>query len=173
MPGAFIPGATESSPITLSEQALTQGLKANLSFAKLGVNLRLAVNIPVNALVKVGVADIVQTYRPQFEKWPGLIIGVMEEQIVTELALAQDIAKKLRPLDVHLAIDDFGRGYSSLARVKELCRLPNSSSTASSSAIAAATKPMRRYARPSSISRTVSAASPWGSASKRRPKPSP
>lgn len=65
-------------------------------------------------------ADIVQTYRPQFEKWPGLIIGVMEEQIVTELALAQDIAKKLRPLDVHLAIDDFGRGYSSLARVKEL-----------------------------------------------------
>jgi EAL domain-containing protein (putative c-di-GMP-specific phosphodiesterase class I) len=120
MPGAFIPGATESSPITLSEQALTQGLKANLSFAKLGVNLRLAVNIPVNALVKVGVADIVQTYRPQSEKWPGLIIGVMEEQIVTELALAQDIAKKLRPLDVHLAIDDFGRGYSSLARVKEL-----------------------------------------------------
>jgi EAL domain-containing protein (putative c-di-GMP-specific phosphodiesterase class I) len=116
MPGAFIPGATESSLITLSEQALTQGLKANLSFAKLGVNLRLA----VNALVKVGVADIVQTYRPQFEKWPGLIIGVMEEQIVTELALAQDIAKKLRPLDVHLAIDDFGRGYSSLARVKEL-----------------------------------------------------
>jgi len=33
MPGAFIPGATESSLITLSEQALTQALKANLSFA--------------------------------------------------------------------------------------------------------------------------------------------
>ncbi len=120
MPGAFMPGATESSLITLSEQALARGLKANLSFARLGVNLRLAVNIPVDALVKVGVADIVQTYRPQFEKWPGLIIDVTEEQIVTELALAHDIAKRLRPLDVHLAIDDFGRGYSSLARVKEL-----------------------------------------------------
>src|SRR6202167_3194955 len=98
LPRAFMPGATESSLITLSEQALTEGLKANLSFAKLGVNLRLAVNMPVNALVKVGIADIVQTYRPQFEKWPGLIIDVTEEQIVTELALAHDIAKKLRPL---------------------------------------------------------------------------
>ena len=28
--------------------------------------------------------------------------------------------KQLRPLNVNLAIDDFGRGYSSLARLKEL-----------------------------------------------------
>jgi len=120
MPSTFMPGATESSLITLSEQALTQALKAGLNFAKLGVNLRLAVNIPVNALVKLAVADIVQTYRPQFQKWPGLIIDVTEEQIVTDLALANDITKRLHHLNVHLAIDDFGRGYSSLARLKEL-----------------------------------------------------
>jgi EAL domain-containing protein (putative c-di-GMP-specific phosphodiesterase class I) len=120
LPGAFMPGATESSLIALSEKALTWGLKANLNFSKVGVNLRLAVNIPVNALVKVAVADIVESYRPQFDKWPGLIIDVTEEQIVTDLALATDMTRKLRPLDVHLAIDDFGRGYSSLARLKEL-----------------------------------------------------
>ena len=119
-PSAFMPGATESSLITLSELALAQALKAGLNFAKLGVNLRLAVNIPVNALVKIAVADIVQTYRPQFEKWPGLIIDVTEEQIVTDLALANDITKRLHHLNVNLAIDDFGRGYSSLARLKEL-----------------------------------------------------
>jgi EAL domain-containing protein (putative c-di-GMP-specific phosphodiesterase class I) len=120
MPSAFMPGATESELITLSEQALEQGLNASLKFAKLGVNLRLAVNIPVNALVKVAVADIVQTYRAKFDKWPGLIIDVTEEQIVTDLALANEMTKKLRHLNVHLAIDDFGRGYSSLARLKEL-----------------------------------------------------
>jgi EAL domain-containing protein (putative c-di-GMP-specific phosphodiesterase class I) len=119
-PSAFMPGATESSLITLSELALTQGLKAGVNFAKLGVSLRLAVNIPINALVKIALADIVQTYRPQYEKWPGLIIDVTEEQIVTDLALANDITKRLRHLDVHLAIDDFGRGYSSLVRLKEL-----------------------------------------------------
>ncbi len=120
MPSAFMPGASESSLVTLSEQALAQALRAGVNFAKLGVNLRLAVNIPVNALIKVAVADIVQTYQPQFDKWPGLIIDVPEEQIVTDLALAANITKKLQPFDVKLAIDDFGRGYSSLVRLKEV-----------------------------------------------------
>jgi EAL domain-containing protein (putative c-di-GMP-specific phosphodiesterase class I) len=120
MPSAFMPGAKESSLIKLSEQALSQALNACLNFSKLGVNLRMAVNIPVNALVKLAVADIVQTYRPKFQKWPGLIIDIMEEQIVADLALATDITDRLKHLNVKLAIDDFGRGYSSLVRLKNL-----------------------------------------------------
>jgi EAL domain-containing protein (putative c-di-GMP-specific phosphodiesterase class I) len=119
-PETFLPGAAESSLIALSERAVTQALGASLKFATLGVTLRPAVNIPVNALLKVPIAKIVQTYRPKFEKWPGLIIDVTEEQIVTELGLAQDISNDLQELNVKLAIDDFGRGYSSLARLKQL-----------------------------------------------------
>src|SRR6202020_3430033 len=73
-----------------------------------------------NALVKVPVADIVESHRAKFEKWPGLIIDVAEEQIVSYLPLANDITNKLQHLDVRLAIDNFGRGYSSFARLKEL-----------------------------------------------------
>jgi EAL domain-containing protein (putative c-di-GMP-specific phosphodiesterase class I) len=120
MPSAFMPGATESSLVALSELALAHALRAGVRFAKLGVNMRLAVNIPVNALVKVAVADIVQSYSGQFEKWPGLIIDVTEEQILTELALASEITRKLEHLNVKLALDNFGRGYSSLVRFKEL-----------------------------------------------------
>jgi len=120
MPGAFMPGASEATLVKLSEMAVAQALKSGLTFAKLGVNLRLAVNIPVNALVKMAIADIVQAYRPRYEKWPGLVVDVTEEQIVTDLALAADITKRLQHLNVVLAIDDFGRGYSSLVRLKEL-----------------------------------------------------
>ena len=120
MPGAFMPGASEGDLVTLSEQALDQALNASLNFCKLGVNLQLAVNIPINALVKVPVVDIVESHRAKFEKWPGLIIDVAEEQIVTDLPLANDITKKFQHLDVRLAIDNFGRGYSSFARLKEL-----------------------------------------------------
>lgn len=119
-PGAFMPGATEASLITLAEQALARGLEANLGFAELGLNMRLAVNISAEILAKVPVADIVETFRPRFEKWPGVIIDVPEEQIIPQLALADEIANKLRPLDVNLAIDNFGRGYSTLARAKTL-----------------------------------------------------
>ncbi len=119
-PGAFTPGASESELIALSELALVRVLKAGLTFAKLGINLRFAVNIPVAVLVKLSIPDIVQEHRPKLEQWPGLIIDVTEEQIVSDLALAADITKTLAPVNVKLAIDDFGRGYSSLARLKEL-----------------------------------------------------
>jgi EAL domain-containing protein (putative c-di-GMP-specific phosphodiesterase class I) len=119
-PGAFMPGATESSLLAVSEKALASVVKAGLNFAKVGVNLRLAVNIPVSALVKLQIADIVRANRPNMDNWPGLIIDVTEEQIVSDLTLANEITKKLAPLNIKLAIDDFGRGYSSLVRLKEL-----------------------------------------------------
>ncbi|HVZ53208.1 MAG TPA: EAL domain-containing response regulator [Pseudolabrys sp.] len=120
LPGAFMPGASQSSLVALSELALDNVLKAGLTFSRLGINLRLTVNMPVDALVKLPVEDIVRAHRAQADKWAGLIIDVPEEQIVTDLALASDLAAKLGRHNVRLAIDDFGRGYSSLARLGEL-----------------------------------------------------
>ena len=51
---------------------------------------------------------------------PGLIIDVTEQQIITEIALATDLSKKLAEHNVRLAIDDFGKGYASLTKLKEL-----------------------------------------------------
>jgi EAL domain-containing protein (putative c-di-GMP-specific phosphodiesterase class I) len=119
-PAAFMPGATEADLIALSELALRSALKTGLNFSKLGINLRFAVNIPVNALVKLAIVEIVRSHRSPAETWPGLIIDVTEEQIVADLALAAEMAKTLAHANVKLAIDDFGRGYSSLIRLKEL-----------------------------------------------------
>lgn len=119
-PGAFMPSAAESSVLKLSEMALNSALKAGLTFSKLGLNLRLTVNIPVNALVKLPVNDIVRAHHPNNVKWPGLIIDVPEDQIVADLPLALELTKKLERDNVRLAIDDFGRGFSSLARLGEL-----------------------------------------------------
>ena len=77
--------------------------------------------MPVNALVKLlDPRPRARASRRRSNNWPGLIIDVTEEQIVTDLALANEMTKKLAHLNVKLAIDDFGRGYSSLARLKEL-----------------------------------------------------
>src|SRR5271169_5561684 len=84
MPEAFVPAASDTNLVALSELALTEAMKASLNFAKLGVNLRMAVNMPVNALKKLSVVEIVQAYRPRFDKWPGLLIDVTEEQIVND-----------------------------------------------------------------------------------------
>jgi EAL domain-containing protein (putative c-di-GMP-specific phosphodiesterase class I) len=120
LPGAFMPGAKDDAIARLSELALDSALKAGLTFANIGINLRLTVNIPVPVLAKLPVEDIVKKHRPNLDKWPGLIIDVPEEQIITDLALASELTKKLERINVRLAIDDFGRGHSSLARLGEL-----------------------------------------------------
>ena len=120
LPGAFMPGAKDDSIARLSELALVSALKAGLTFSNIGINLRLTVNIPVPVLVKLPVEDIVKKHRPNLDKWPGLIIDVPEEQIITDLALASELTKTLERINVRLAIDDFGRGHSSLARLGEL-----------------------------------------------------
>jgi len=113
-------GAQEPGVYKLSELALNSALKAGLAFAKLGINLRLTVNIPIAALVKLPVADIVKAHHPSADKWPGLIVDVPEEQILSDLTLAGELAKRLAPCNVRLAIDDFGRGHASLAPLGEL-----------------------------------------------------
>ena len=119
-PSAFMPGASESALVALAERALIAVLKAGQSFSNVGVNLRMAVNVPVAAFTQLRVAEIVRTHRPKVDKWAGLMLDVTEEQIVSDLKLAAAIHKELSPLNVRLAIDDFGRGYSSLVRMKEL-----------------------------------------------------
>ena len=119
-PEAFIPAASETDLIALSELALAEALKASINFAKLGINLRMAINMPVSALNKIAIVDIVRHYRPRFDRWPGLLIDVMEEQVVNDFDLALEIAQRLEHLDVKLAIDDFGRDYSAVMRLTEL-----------------------------------------------------
>src|SRR6476661_5597904 len=120
LPGAFTASASDASTARLAELALESALKTSAHFSKLGVNLRLSVNIPVPALVKISIEDILKAHRPANEKWPGLIIDVPEEQIVNDLKLAGELSKKLEPHNVRLAIDNFGRAYSTLAKAEEM-----------------------------------------------------
>lgn len=120
LPGSFMPGADEASLVTLAERGLRDGLKAGINFAKFGVSLRIAINLSIQALVKLPVADIVREHHPDPNAWPGLILDLTEEQIVKEISLACEMTEKLAPHNVRLAIDDFGRAYASLTKVKEL-----------------------------------------------------
>src|SRR3954464_1363877 len=119
-PQSFMPDADEASVLTLAERALVSALKSGLNLARFGVNLRIAINVPVKCLVKLPVGQIVREHRPRVDDWPGLMIDVTEEQIVSEITLANDLSKKFAEHHVRLAIDDFGKGYASLTKLKEL-----------------------------------------------------
>lgn len=119
-PASFMQGATEADLILLTQRALASALGAAARFSGLGINLRLAVNVPVQALFQLPIADLVREFGPRHRRWPGLLLDVTEEQVVAELPRVQAVSAALTDCNVSLAIDDFGRGMLPPARLREL-----------------------------------------------------
>jgi EAL domain-containing protein (putative c-di-GMP-specific phosphodiesterase class I) len=119
-PGVFLPGAKEDDMLALTERVILTALRDFDDCAAHGASLKLSVNVPVSAFVKLPIARLIREYRPSAHNWPGLILEVTEDEIVHDLKIANAVADELRGLNCTLALDDFGAGYSSLARLTQL-----------------------------------------------------
>lgn len=119
-PFFFLPGADEQDMLALTERVILTALGDWEIFNDCGVGMKFAVNVPVSALVKLPIPQMLREARPRSANWPGLTLEVTEDQIINDLALANEVAGALRELNCTLALDDFGAGYSSLARLRQL-----------------------------------------------------
>jgi EAL domain-containing protein (putative c-di-GMP-specific phosphodiesterase class I) len=119
-PFFFLPDADEASLHALTEQVILTALGDWEIFNEYGVAMKFAVNVPVSAFVKLPITRMLAEARPRSKDWPGMILEVTEDQIINDLNLANEVAGALRALNCNLALDDFGAGYSSLARLRQL-----------------------------------------------------
>ena len=119
-PGAFLPGAGEEEMLALTERVILTAMRDFEECAAHGASLKLSVNVPASAFVKLPIAQMLREERPPAANWPGLILEVTEDEVMRDLKIAQEIADELRALNCSLALDDFGAGYSSLARLRQL-----------------------------------------------------
>jgi EAL domain-containing protein (putative c-di-GMP-specific phosphodiesterase class I) len=78
------------------------------------------VNANLKSLVTLNLAALIRENRPKNAAWPGLILEIPEGEVVDDVGLVHEIATQLRIYGITLAIDDFGEGYSSFARLREL-----------------------------------------------------
>jgi EAL domain-containing protein (putative c-di-GMP-specific phosphodiesterase class I) len=119
-PGAFLPGAAEADMLALTERVILTALRDFEDCAAQGAALKLSVNVPASAFVKLPIAQMLREERPKAGNWPGLILEVTEDEVMHDLKIANEVADELRALNCSLALDDFGAGYSSLARLRQL-----------------------------------------------------
>jgi EAL domain-containing protein (putative c-di-GMP-specific phosphodiesterase class I)/CheY-like chemotaxis protein len=112
--------ASDAEIIRLGEMGLRAAVRDAAEFIAMGRNLRLAVNLPVAALLTLPIVEIVREERRRGGAWNGMLLEITEEQIVQDIDLAHEVATQLRIHDIVLTIDDFGTGYSSLARLAKL-----------------------------------------------------
>jgi EAL domain-containing protein (putative c-di-GMP-specific phosphodiesterase class I) len=120
LPDAFLPDASERSLLSLTEFVITTALSDWVVLSGTEHSMRLAVNAPVCALTKVAIPALIRDHAPKTPRWPGLIIEVTEDEIIRDIPLAQEMAAQMSLYNVSLAIDDFGAGFSSFARLKAL-----------------------------------------------------
>lgn len=120
LPGGFIAGGSPASIYQLSEMAITNALKAGSIYAKLGISLPINVNVPIEVLEKLPMERLVLDQYGHATNWPGIIIDIAEEQIIGSIGLAIELAKKLARINVKIAIDNFGKGCTALAKLTEL-----------------------------------------------------
>jgi EAL domain-containing protein (putative c-di-GMP-specific phosphodiesterase class I) len=120
-PGAFLPGAGDDEMLEMTQHVILTALRDWHDCAALGMPaLNLAVNVPASGFVKLPIAQLIREARPKSDQWPGLILEVTEDQTVNDLELANEVAGELLSQGCSLAIDDFGAGYSSLGRLRQL-----------------------------------------------------
>jgi EAL domain-containing protein (putative c-di-GMP-specific phosphodiesterase class I) len=120
LPGAFMENASAQSLVDLAERSVVHALKTGIGFAKIGISFRLAINVSLSALMKLPLQRLVREYRPEGENWPGLILDVTEDQLASDLAAVREFSGDLKACGIHLAIDDFGRGYLPLTHMSEI-----------------------------------------------------
>jgi EAL domain-containing protein (putative c-di-GMP-specific phosphodiesterase class I)/FixJ family two-component response regulator len=119
-PASFLLDAGEIELAILGGLALETALRDWPVFDANGFNLRLAVNMSASSLDILPVAPVIRQHGPHPEKWPGLIMEVTEGEVIHDMARLHELATQMSLYRVGLSIDDFGEGFASLARLRDL-----------------------------------------------------
>ena len=119
-PALFLPGANEDDMLALTERVILTALRDFEDCAEHGASVKLSVNVPVSAFVKLPIAQMLREERPARRPGPGSFSKSPRTRRCNDLKIANEVADELRALNCSLALDDFGAGYSSLARLRQL-----------------------------------------------------
>ncbi len=113
-PDEFLHDADEDDLVDLSRLALLDALRASAHFHESGARLQLAINIDMDNLLALPFADLVLLHRPECADWAGLLVEIPERQVINKIDRLKARAPNLQQAGVSIAIDNFGRGASSL-----------------------------------------------------------
>ena len=119
-PASFLPGAEAAALDRLAQHVIARACTDWEAFRRAGLQPRIALNVGASQLARLPLAQIVRDLLPRVSDWPGLLFEVTEEEALRDIDAIQETATQLAIYGVALSIDDFGVGYSSLSRLKDV-----------------------------------------------------
>jgi diguanylate cyclase len=122
LPDQFLPAAEDAGLMRpLAARVLDMALTQLRSWRDEGVMLTVAVNVSTTNLLDLGlVASIARLLRTHDLPPESLILEITESTLTTDSQRARNTVAALRRLGTRLSLDDYGTGWSSLARLQDL-----------------------------------------------------
>jgi diguanylate cyclase len=122
LPDQFLPAAERAGLMRLvATRVLDIALPEIRSWRDQGVNLTVAVNLSATNLLDLGLVDtidrLLQTHRLPAD---ALILEITENTLTTDSQRSRNTVNAVRRLGIRLSLDDYGTGWSSLARLQDL-----------------------------------------------------
>jgi EAL domain-containing protein (putative c-di-GMP-specific phosphodiesterase class I) len=120
--GEFVPAAERSGVIVpLTWAVFEQVTKEAYRLADVEKPFSLALNVPAQALADASFFARLKTIKIELARHDlGLIVELTEDGLLQTDAASLDVLHRIRNLGVGLAIDDFGKGYSSLNYLRQI-----------------------------------------------------
>lgn len=121
-PDQFI-GVAEANGLIgdLTKIVLAAALAQATAWRDAGLALRMAVNVSVESLSRLGFPDLVTNYAAAAGVSPdSVVLEVTESRLIASPANTLDVLNRLRLKRFRLSIDDFGTGHSSLAQLRDI-----------------------------------------------------
>ncbi len=117
LPLAEANGLVDMLTIVMMGKALAECSK----WLKHGLQMRVSVNIAADSLVSADFADVVADMALRHGVPPGmLMLEVTESAMLSNLSASLETMARLRLKGFHLAVDDFGTGFSSLQQLSQI-----------------------------------------------------
>jgi diguanylate cyclase (GGDEF)-like protein len=115
-PGEFIPIAEESGLILpIGDWVMREACLKIKEWMDVGQGVRISINLSARQFLQNDLVEKFQHLIDELQIPPNLLeIEITESMIMYNMDSATDILNRIKKLGVHIAIDDFGKGYSSL-----------------------------------------------------------
>ena len=122
LPDQFLPAAEHAGLMRpIATQVLDLALAQLRSWHDKGVTMTVAVNLSTTNLLDLGlVGTIASLLRKHRLPANALIVEITESTLTTDTQRARSTVAALRRLGTRLSLDDYGTGWSSLARLQDV-----------------------------------------------------
>jgi EAL domain-containing protein (putative c-di-GMP-specific phosphodiesterase class I) len=119
-PAAFLPPSGDPLHHALADFVIRRALTDWLFFESNKVTTKLAINMPISIFETPTFVSNLRRYLPNRPDFPGLIIELTEDEVISDPGLAREIAIQLKLYNIGVAIDDFGSGHATWEQAQML-----------------------------------------------------